>query len=180
MKYLAKRLTPPKPSKADNINAWKDITIPVLSLMVALATIGSNLLISKATASRDFEIKKYEVTYKLKCDYYSEFQKQMSVSTQNLLRNRELFSAHIDQIEGAFYKLEPLLPKKDRRTIKVKFMKYTNSLRYLDFEIRDNTTGSIKEEYIKDQKKLEGSLLSIVDDETPLVELVYAALFSDQ
>ena len=178
MRYLSKLRDSREKLKS---NENRNLIIPVLSLVLALATIASNVLIAQITASRDYKLKQYEVTYKLKCDYYSEFHKSIAKSVQSLIDEERVFSGYISDLEGKFFKLEPLLSNKNRLDIKNDFLEYTQALNSLDAEIRDQKTKMLKPDYIKKVDDLSAMFAQgIAVKEALLIEEVYASLFEDR
>ena len=166
-------------TKRDKATWNKDVVVPVLSLVLAIATVMSNIVIAKINASRDVKLKQYEVAFKLKCDYYSEFQRGLSVSVRNLINDKNVFKSYKDNLEACFFKLEPFLSKKDRMDIKTEFMDYDNALDNLDMEIRDSATGNLKKKYHDNIDLLQKVVLEVGAREPLLIEHVYQSLFEE-
>lgn len=159
-------------------NNSREVIIPVLSLALALATIASNVIIAQLTASRDYKLKQYEITNKLKCDYYSNFHKAIAKSSQSLINDEKVFSAYITDLEGDFFRLEPLLNSKNRLDIKNDFLEYTNNLKTINNEIKDTKTRTIKIKYINNADVLTTMFVPIGVKEAVLIEDVYSSLFN--
>jgi uncharacterized membrane-anchored protein YhcB (DUF1043 family) len=116
-------------------NNWKinlkDILIPVLSTLVALAGIASGFLMQRSTMQSQIEMKKYEITYtsnqKSYADFMQNFENAFTYAFQCLGtgKNGPQITASLDQMQYSYRMMEPFLNKSTKELMPDKIVKYS-------------------------------------------------------
>jgi hypothetical protein len=95
----------------------KDILIPVLSTIIALAGIASGIYTQRSTTQAQIEMKKYEVTFENNQKNYAEFMTHAHLMWLTALgKDREQYGQNVQQLMYIFYSMEPFLNEDSRLT----------------------------------------------------------------
>jgi hypothetical protein len=122
------RLRKAKIEQKETKQKWlKDGLIPVLSLLIALGTVGFSSYFQYRNIETQKELKEYELSFKPKQEGYANFMASLGIAFDIAARNSGAVNpsqkdsrslvAQIRQMELAFFVLEPFLPAEDKKTI---------------------------------------------------------------
>lgn len=101
-------------------NNWslKDILIPVLSTLVALAGIASGIYTQRSSTQAQIEMKRYEVTFENNQKNYAEFMNYVRLIWKNAVgKDKEQHGQNVEQLMYSYYSMEPFLSENSRHII---------------------------------------------------------------
>ena len=107
----------PKP-KNDWKVTFKDILIPILSTIVALAGIASGVFMQQSATRSEIEMQKYEVTFTNNQKNYAEFMKYLQLAYRSATdKDENKYGQNVEQLMYNYYSMEPFLSEDGRRTL---------------------------------------------------------------
>lgn len=104
---------------------WKDIGIPMLSLVVALAGVLSAAGVQVYSLAKQTELKQYEVTFIAKQKAYSEFMASMqNFAALTSSAPLDTFIELLHKVQADAYALDPFLDGYGRYALSIRFDKF--------------------------------------------------------
>jgi hypothetical protein len=121
-------------AREERMKRWSNITIPVLSLLITLATVISSAYILIRNNEFQAGLKKYEVTFKTKQDGYGSFMRYVFASYQSAYKNDvDSLVDNLDKLESSYYVVEPFLDDSKRAAMWDTYQQFT----FLCYRLRE-------------------------------------------
>ena len=149
---------------------WTNIWIPLASLIVALSAVLSSVILQVKTQHSQIEMKKYEISFQPKRQNYSSFISNLFYAFESAKNiNHVSLKNKLDQIEIAYYNIEPFLDQNLRNKVWEQFQQFS-SMCYSYVKIPLNKrTDSLNSQYSD----------SFLGYKNFFIESLYPALFED-
>lgn len=94
----------------------KEIWIPFGSILLTMIILISNIYMQRKSQEIQIDLKKYEISFKPKQDYYATILSSMLKAFSNASnRNHESLVMELDNVEKTFYFIEPFLNENARK-----------------------------------------------------------------
>lgn len=94
---------------------YKEIWIPIGSLILTMIILISNIYLQRKNQEIQITLKKYEISFKPRQEYYASILGTMIIAYTNAHNGmRENLTSNLDNIERTFYYIEPFLSKSQR------------------------------------------------------------------
>jgi hypothetical protein len=132
-------------AKDQKIKKYGGMWIPLLSLLITLVTIISNVYLQDRTINTQVVLKKYEVSLKPKQEAFSIFMKSFYETYESAYSNNtNQLLISLQKMESSFYNMEPFLDSGSRNKVWGKYQEYVA----MCFEVRKlPTTNPDKKNY---------------------------------
>ena len=105
-------------ARSEKRSKWKDILIPTLSLVVALAGVLTSTFVQVATLRSQAELKQYEVTFLAKQKAYANLmasiQAMFFASTEE---SKETLFRNVDNVQAQAFAVQPFLSNRDQAAL---------------------------------------------------------------
>jgi CRISPR/Cas system CSM-associated protein Csm2 small subunit len=135
-------------------NNWKinlkDILIPVLSTIVALAGIASGFFMQRSAIQSQIETKRYEITFTSNQRSYAEFMQYLQdMFDDATLKNTNRIVQSLKQLQFNYYLMEPFLKDENSRDlVTVKISEYYSFCYDVLYDIDQRDEDQILIEYL--------------------------------
>jgi hypothetical protein len=105
-------------ARAEKRNKWKDILIPTLALLVALAGVLASTLVQVATLKSQAELKQYEVTFLAKQRAYANFMSSIhAMFFSSTEASKDTLFRNIDNVQAQTFAIQPFLSSADQAAL---------------------------------------------------------------
>jgi hypothetical protein len=142
--------------------------IPLFSVLIALAAVMSGAYIQIANNNSQAQLKRYEVTFKTKQELYGSLMRKLSDTFFSAHKDDQtIFLRNLDELQGAFYSLEPFLNDDDRQQIDANIQLFSNLCLKTYDHVRNATPPAIGV----------GDLDSFLSIKEKIRQILYSALF---
>ena len=105
-------------ARAEKRNKWKDILIPTLALLVALAGVLASTLVQVATMRSQAELKQYEVTFLAKQRVYANLMSSIhAMFFSSTEASKETLFRNVDNVQAQIFAIQPFLSSADQAAL---------------------------------------------------------------
>lgn len=113
-------------SREEKIKRVSLIAIPLVSSVIALASLFGTLLIQKSTSELQFHMKRYEVSFKPKQESYTSFVTMMFAAYEAASNdNRSELRSRLNAMDAAYLAMEPFLEESANKILWSKYQEFT-------------------------------------------------------
>ena len=148
-------------AKEEKRKHWKDIIIPLLSLIVALAGVLSASLIQYISLRSQISLKQYEVTFISKQKAYAEVMSAMHAAFfSSAPQSKAEMLQSFDKLTASAFAVQPFLRAAEQATLNDDVQELISLCltRYKALEAGENDPNSWSEAFIKQKEKVRQQL----------------------